>query len=66
MRTVGPEEATKSRPSHLSIEIWRLMESLRRSDCDIDHSDDSCQENSMNLHVILDKLTSPHTSETSS
>lgn len=65
VRTLGPEVAAKSRPSNLSIEVWRLMESVRRNDCEIaDRSDDSSQDNEnptsrMSIHAILDKLTLP-------
>ncbi|RLU20401.1 hypothetical protein DMN91_007011 [Ooceraea biroi] len=45
VRTLGPEAAAKSRPSNLSVEVWRLMESVRRNDGEIDRSDDSSQDN---------------------
>ncbi|XP_072766117.1 uncharacterized protein [Anoplolepis gracilipes] len=69
VRTLGPEAAAKSHPSNLSIEVWRLMESVRKNDCEADRSDDSSQdnENPTNrtvIHAILDKLTLP-TPETS-
>ncbi|GAB1869178.1 Regulatory protein zeste [Camponotus japonicus] len=69
VRTLGPEAAAKSHPSNLSIEVWRLMESVRKNDCEADRSDDSSQDNEnptnrTALHVILDKLTLP-TPETS-
>lgn len=69
VRTLGPEAAVKSQPSNLSIEVWRLMESVRKNDCEADRSDDSSQdnENPTNrtvIHAILDKLTLP-TPETS-
>jgi len=57
--------AAKSRPSNLSIEVWRLMESVRKNDCEItDRSDDSSQDNEnptsrMSIQAILDKLTLP-------
>lgn len=60
---MGPEAAAKSRPSNLSIDVWRLMESVRKNDCEIaDRSDDSSQDNEnptnrMSIHAILDKLT---------
>ncbi|KAL0134715.1 hypothetical protein PUN28_001473 [Cardiocondyla obscurior] len=69
VRTLGLEAAVKSRPSNLSIEVWRLMESVRKNDCEAaDRSDDSSQDNEnptsrMTIHAILDKLTLP--SETS-
>ncbi|XP_011699082.1 PREDICTED: uncharacterized protein LOC105456602 [Wasmannia auropunctata] len=68
MRTLGPESAAKSRPSNLSIEVWRLMESVRKNDCEntVDRSDDSSQDNEnssrvnrISIHAILDKLTLP-------
>ncbi|XP_024869568.1 uncharacterized protein LOC112453188 [Temnothorax curvispinosus] len=65
VRTLGPEVAAKSRPSNLSIEVWRLMENVRKNDCEIvDRSDDSSQDNEnstsrMSIHAILDKLTLP-------
>lgn len=65
VRTLGPEVAAKSRPSNLSIEVWRLMESVRKNDCEIaDRSDDSSQDNEnptsrLSIHAILDKLTLP-------
>ncbi|XP_070153275.1 uncharacterized protein [Polyergus mexicanus] len=68
VRTLGPEAAVKSQPSNLSIEVWRLMESVRKNDCEADRSDDSRDnENPTNrtaIHAILDKLTLP-TPETS-
>ncbi|KAL6423729.1 hypothetical protein ACFW04_010307 [Cataglyphis niger] len=69
VRTLGPEAAVKSQPSNLSIEVWRLMESVRKNDCEADRSDDSSQDNDnptnrTAIHAILDKLTLP-TSETS-
>ncbi|XP_077257943.1 uncharacterized protein LOC143895041 [Temnothorax americanus] len=65
VRTLGPEVAAKSRPSNLSIEVWRLMENVRKNDREIaDRSDDSSQDNEnstsrMSIHAILDKLTLP-------
>ncbi|XP_011166212.1 uncharacterized protein LOC105200382 isoform X2 [Solenopsis invicta] len=65
VRSLGPEVAAKSRPSNLSIEVWRLMESVRKNDCEAaDRSDDSSQDNEnptsrMSIHAILDKLTLP-------
>ncbi|KAM0725943.1 hypothetical protein ACS0PU_008024 [Formica fusca] len=69
VRTLGPEAAVKSQPSNLSIEVWRLMESVRKNDCEADRSDDSSQDNEnptnrTAIHAILDKLTLP-TPETS-
>ncbi|KAK2584945.1 hypothetical protein KPH14_002538 [Odynerus spinipes] len=61
VRTLGPEEATKSRPSNLSIEVWRLMEKARKHEGEGDRSDESSQDfqdNSTSLRAILDKLTS--------
>lgn len=60
MKSLGPEEAAKCRPSNLSIEVWRLMENARKNDGDGDRSDENSQEdpdNPMNLQTILDKLT---------
>ncbi|XP_025074473.1 uncharacterized protein LOC105428831 isoform X2 [Pogonomyrmex barbatus] len=72
VRTLGPEAAEKSRPSSLSIEVWRLMESMRKNDCEIaDRSDDSSQDNEnptsrTSIHAILDKLLpTPETSGSS-
>ncbi|XP_014475883.1 PREDICTED: uncharacterized protein LOC106745113 [Dinoponera quadriceps] len=74
VRTLGPDVATKSRPSGLSVEVWRLMESVRRNDRDAERSDDSSsQETHENrttsrvsaIHAILDNLTLPATLETS-
>ncbi|XP_024937372.1 uncharacterized protein LOC107264091 isoform X1 [Cephus cinctus] len=58
VRTLGPEEAAKSRPSNLSIEVWRLMESTKKNDCDAERSDESSQDadGSTNFQAILDKL----------
>lgn len=74
VRTLGPEMAAKSRPSNLSIEVWKLMESVRRKNRDADRSDDSSSqdthENSTidrmsTIHAILDNLSAiPTTSET--
>ncbi|XP_076759782.1 uncharacterized protein LOC143428635 [Xylocopa sonorina] len=61
VKTLGPEEATKCRPSNLSIEVWRLMEKARKNDGDgDDRSDENGQESpesSSSLQTILDKLT---------
>ncbi|XP_019700398.1 uncharacterized protein LOC105190680 [Harpegnathos saltator] len=74
VRTLGPEVAVKFRPSSLSVEVWRLMESVRRNDCDAERSDDSSSQdthenqttNRMSaIHAILDNLTLPLTPETS-
>jgi len=70
VRSLGREAAVKFRPSSLSIEVWRLMESVRRNDGEIDRSDDSSQDNEnptsrAAIRAILDKLTSPPVSETS-
>lgn len=61
VRTLGPEAAAKSRPSNLSIEVWRLMENIKRNDGETDRSDDSSQDNEnpvnrTTIHAILDKL----------
>ncbi|XP_028051005.2 uncharacterized protein LOC105835285 isoform X2 [Monomorium pharaonis] len=66
VRSLGPEVAAKSRPSNLSIEVWRLMESVRKNDCETaDRSDDSQDSenpaNRMSIQAILDKLTLPIT-----
>ncbi|XP_029040949.1 uncharacterized protein LOC114875149 [Osmia bicornis bicornis] len=60
VKSLGPEEAAKCRPSNLSIEVWRLMENARKNEGDGDRSDENSQEdpdNPMNLQTILDKLT---------
>ena len=41
---MGPEEATRIRPSNLSIDVWRLLENVRKNDCDADHSDESGED----------------------
>ncbi|CAK9824356.1 ATPase inhibitor mai-2, mitochondrial, partial [Anthophora retusa] len=59
VKTLGPEEAAKNRPSNLSIEVWRLMEKARKNDGDEDRSDENGQESpesSTSLQTILDKL----------
>ncbi|XP_076395145.1 uncharacterized protein LOC105661758 isoform X1 [Megachile rotundata] len=60
VRTLGPEEAAKCRPSNLSIEVWRLMEKARKNEGDEERSDENSQEdpdNPVNLQMILNKLT---------
>ncbi|OAD59256.1 ATPase inhibitor mai-2, mitochondrial [Eufriesea mexicana] len=59
VKTLGPEEAAKCRPSNLSIEVWRLMEKARKNDGDEDRSDenDRGSPESSSLQVILNKLT---------
>ncbi|XP_018363207.1 PREDICTED: uncharacterized protein LOC108761277 [Trachymyrmex cornetzi] len=64
VRTLGPDVAAKSRPPNLSIEVWRLMESVRKNDSEnTDRSDDSQDNenplNRMAIQAILDKLTLP-------
>lgn len=64
---MGPEKATKCRPSNLSIEVWKLIERARKSDPDGERSDENCQdglESSLNPEAILDKETTS-TPETS-
>ncbi|KAG7200575.1 hypothetical protein KM043_001136 [Ampulex compressa] len=63
VRTAGPEEAAKCRPSNLSIEVWRLMETSRKNEGDAERSDESGQENQENLQAILDKLSSEVSTE---
>lgn len=74
VRTLGPELAAKSHPSSLSVEVWRLMESVRRNDCDAERSDDSSSQDThenqttnrmSTIHAILDNLTLPAALETS-
>lgn len=60
MKTLGPEEAAKCRPSDLSIEVWKLMEKTRKNDGDKDRSDENGRrspENLTSLQAILNKLT---------
>ncbi|XP_043265633.1 uncharacterized protein LOC122405161 [Colletes gigas] len=60
VKSLGPEEAAKCRPSNLSIEVWRLMEKAKKNDGDGDRSDENSQEgseSSTSLQAILDKLT---------
>ncbi|KYM97588.1 hypothetical protein ALC62_11882 [Cyphomyrmex costatus] len=64
VRTLGPDVAAKCRPPNLSIEVWRLMESVRKNDSEnTDRSDDSQDNdnpvNRMTIQAILDKLTLP-------
>lgn len=65
VRTLGPEVAAKSRPSSLSVEVWKLMESVRRNNRDAERSDDSSSQdthenpttNRMSaIHALLDNL----------
>lgn len=60
MKTLGPEEAAKCRPSDLSIEVWKLMEKTKKNDGDKDRSDENGRrspENLTSLQAILNKLT---------
>ncbi|XP_032663258.1 uncharacterized protein LOC116840547 [Odontomachus brunneus] len=74
VRTLGPEVAAKSRPSSLSVEVWKLMESVRRNNRDAERSDDSSSQDThenpttnrmSTIHTILDNLIGiPATPET--
>ncbi|XP_043526878.1 uncharacterized protein LOC122537624 [Frieseomelitta varia] len=59
VKTLGPEEAAKCRPSNLSIEVWKLMEKARKNDGDDDRSDENGRESPENssLQAFLNKLT---------
>lgn len=61
VRTLGAEEASKDRPSNLSISVWRLMEgSRKRRDEGVVLGDD-CESgdagSAANFQAILNKLT---------
>ncbi|KOX73114.1 ATPase inhibitor mai-2, mitochondrial [Melipona quadrifasciata] len=63
VKTLGPEEAAKCRPSNLSIEVWKLMEKARKNDGDEDRSDENGRESPENssLQTFLNKLTASTT-----
>ncbi|XP_011311327.1 uncharacterized protein [Fopius arisanus] len=58
VRTVGLEEASKTRPSDLSVDVWRLLQILKKNESESTSDDSQDADPLSNLQEILDNLSS--------
>ncbi|XP_015119165.1 uncharacterized protein LOC107042583 [Diachasma alloeum] len=56
VRTVGLQEASKSRPPALSVDVWRLLQVLKKNESEPTSDDSQDADPTSNLQEILDNL----------